>query len=136
MPYDLQIQENQRQLINSQRSNTLGSADLHLAMARSSGQPQQKPSQASGNGEAPPYLVPSWEGQFNSTAQSVLIVWDITSYSAAAKPNQIHTDLEIPSEAIDFTAKTFLPTKSFFIQFQHFQQRVQVLQLFTSLSLV
>merc|ERR1712106_845725 len=100
-----QLQETERHLISSQRSNPLSSADLHLAMARSSGQQQQKASQASGNAEAPPNLVPSWEGQFNTAAKSVLIIRDVAcawdpdstdSFHGFIKPNLIHTDLQLP----------------------------------------
>lgn len=135
-----QLKENERHLLSSQRSNPLSSADLHLAMARSSGQQQQKASQASGNGEAPPNLVPSWEGQFNTAAKSVLIIRDITSTwdpATTGKPNLIQPHLQSTSKPLDYRGKKQgvkpTPTKTFFIYFQH---RIQVVHFFTSIYLV
>ena len=139
-----QLQEGERHLITSQRPNTFSSADLHLGMARSSGQQQQKPSQAPGNDEAPPYLVPSWEGQIYTDTQSV--IWDRTLawqeglatsfHDAASKHTDIHTEshfFELTDQQGSNLGLKCAPTKIFFIRFQ---KRTQVLIFFTSISLV
>jgi len=136
-----QLKETERHLIGNQRTSTLSSADLHLAMARNNGQQQQKASQASGNDKAPPNLVPSWEGQ-NPADNGVVLTRDTTTATTArmcgsVKANLIHCDLQLPTKPLDYggiqQGLRQTPKKIFFIHFQH---RMTVVNFYTTILLI
>ena len=144
-----QLPEEERNLISSQRPNTFNSADLHLGIARSSGQQQQKPSQAPGNDDAPPHQVPGWEGQlYTVETKSGHGKYDGTrawqqdinksSHDASSRYTDIHTEqeshlFEVTDHRGSMEGLKCAPTKIFFIHFQH---RIQFLLFLTSISLV
>jgi len=130
---DMQTKEAERHLMTNQRTSTYSSEDMHIAMARTTSQPQQKASQASGNDEAPPNLVPSWEGHYHTANMAVMITRDTENTAE----NLIHCDLQLPTNPLNYRGinrgSNLMPTKIFFIHFQH---RVNVISFFTTIFLI